>query len=179
MVKKKQIEEAGLYYLFMMSDGKLSDNEERIFDDICKKMEMSENEKQAVISHCREVSRNFKSIAAVIARERLDDDLRVLNKSARTIIVWNLVNLGYADDCYSDEEKNIVGYLVKEWNIPEAVYREMVDVADTMLALSKQRDWLIATYSEGNARDKKEKEIEAEIESLVSDVKVTIEEQTM
>ena len=94
-------------------------------------------------------------------------------------IIWNLVNLGYADEYYSDEEKMIVNYLCGKWEVGKEVYQEMVDIADTMLALSKQREWIVSTFPKGKERDEKERKIDLEIRKMISDLKITIEEMTM
>ena len=51
--------------------------------------------------------------------------------------------------------------------------------ASTILALTKQKEWVVSTYSRGSLRDKKEKDIDSEIEQLLGDVKLTIEELKM
>ena len=55
------------------------------------------------------------------------------NASDLARIIWNLIKLGYADTVYSEEEKEIVNYLVDKWDISVEVYQEMIDIADTIL----------------------------------------------
>lgn len=105
------------------------------------------------------------------------DDIK--NPSSLARVVWNLINLGYADTCYSDEEKTIVNYLVKKWNVNQEVYQEMIDTSDVMFALTKHKDWVISTFPKGTDRDKKEKKLDSDIEKMLNDIKITIEELTM
>lgn len=64
-------------------------------------------------------------------------------------IVWNLVNHGYADSTFSKEEQNIVSYFAAKWTLAKDVFQEFIDTADTMLALTKQKEWIVSTFSKG------------------------------
>ena len=184
MFKTGQKEEAMLYYLYMMSDGEVSYSEEKLFDEICKELKLDEEDKQFAITRCKEIAKDPKAVLDVIMSEKLDEQVgqRLFGlKDASTLarIIWNLVNLGYADTHYSDEEKKIVNYLLEKWSINKEVYQEMVDISDTMRALAKQKEWVISTFAKGSTRDEKEKKIDSEINTMFSDIKLTIEELTM
>lgn len=179
-------EEASLYYLYMMADGNVSYSEEKLFDSICKDLNLDDESKKEIINKCKELSRESSDLFSVMVRERIDEEAsngwmgfgrRDASSLAR--IIWNLVNLGYADSKYSGEEKKIVKYLVDKWSISQEVIQEFVDTADTILALSKQKEWIATTYGKGNVRDKKEKEVDAQINEMLEDVKLTIKEITM
>ena len=177
-------EEAILYYLYMMSDGEVSYSEEKLFNEICKELELDEDDKHFVIDKCREIAKNPKAAFNVIMSERFDEQVGqgwsgLKDASTLARILWNLVNLVYADTYYSQEEKKIVNYLIEKWNIDKEVYQEMVDTSDTMLALIKQKEWVVATFARGSTRDEKEKKIDSEINTMLSDIKLTIEELTM
>lgn len=177
-------EEMMLYYLYMMSDGGISYNEQNMFNDICKEMRVDEGIKHSVIAECKEIAKHSENTLDIIKSENIDEIVRsgifgLKNASSLATIIWNLVNLGYADTYYSDEEKKIVRYFLKKWNINSEVYQEMVDTADTMLALSKQKDWITSTLPKDNIRNEKEKRIDSEINTLLSDIKLTIKELTM
>lgn len=176
--------EAMLYYLYMISDGEVSYNEEKMFDEICKELRLNEEEKKAVVNKCKEKALCSKSSFDAIMIEKLDEQVGkslfgFKNASSLARIIWNLINLGYADTCFSGEEKKIVEYLIKKWNVKQEVYGEMINTADTMLALTKQKEWLMSTYEKGSIRDKKEKKIDFEIATMLSDIKTTIEELTI
>lgn len=180
-----QEEEAALYYLYMMSDGEISYNEEKIFNEICKELELSEAEKQSVIANAKKLASDSKMAKKAIKNNDIDPDgwfdtyrsMRGIPYMAR--IIWNLVNLGYADSYYSEDEKEIVQYLLDKWEINKELYIEMIDTSDTMLALIKQKEWILSTYDKGKDRDDKERKIDSEINSLLSDIKISIDELSM
>lgn len=181
---KRESVEASLYYLYMMADGEVTYSEEKIFDTICKELDIDYDTKEKIIKKCKEFAGKNSDMLNVIMSEKIDEQSgqnwfgeRDLSKDAR--IIWNLVNLGYADNVYSEEERKISKYLVDKWSVNLEVYQEFIDIADTMLALVKQREWVLSTFTKGRERDKKEKKIESEMEQLLSDVNLTIEELTM
>lgn len=147
-------------------------------------MKIDTTEKNGVIEKCKEISGDSSDIFSIIVREKVDEQdgvgwFRVRNESRLTRIIWNLVNLGYADAFYCENEKKIVNYLVDKWSIDSEIYQEMIDTAETMLSLSKKREWIVSTFPNGSEREKKEKQIDTEIEQLLLDIKLTIEEITM
>lgn len=169
--------EAMLYYLYMMADGDVSYSEKKIFEKLCKELSIDTETRESIIEKCKGV--NTANIFSTIVREKLDDEVGqgwfgLRDASSLAQIIWNLVNLAYADFVYSDQEKKIVKYLVDKWAISTEIYQEFVDTADTMFALTKQRDWITSTFSEGAAA-----RVDAEINQLLEDVKLTIEELTM
>lgn len=174
-------EEAMLYYLYMMSDGEVSFNEAMIFNAICKELEIDNATKDRLIAKCEKLAEGGKDPFRVILRERIDakaeqDWIGRKDESSLARIIWNLVNLGYADSFFSDEEKKIVNHCKARWSIDPEVYQELIDTADTMLALAKQKEWIAATFSESSTREEKEKSIDAEIMGLLDDVKLLLEE---
>lgn len=184
MFGDKSSEEAVLYYLYMMADGNISYSEEKIFDELCGKLRLSAEAQEEVIKKCKDITSNMTDIFRVIVKEKIDDQaggdffgLRTDSSLAR--IIWNLICLGYADSGYSQEEKKIVEYLVDKWSVKPEVYQEFIDIADTMLALTKQKKWLEDNFSAGAEKDKKEKDIDMEIKRLWDDAKLTIDEIMM
>ncbi len=180
----KKNEEATLYYLYMMADGEVSYSEEKIFETICKELELNQDERNSVIEKCKELVGDSASVFDVIVKQQIDEQagrewygLRDASVLAR--IVWNLVNLGFADSFFSDEEKKIVNYLKEKWSVNLEVYQEFVDTANTILALKEQKKWIASTFSKSSARDKREKDVDVEIVQLLNDVKLTIKELTM
>ena len=145
MFGKGQMNEAMLYYLYMMSDGEVSYSEEKRFNEICRDLNLNEDDKQAVVEKCEKVVKDSENVLDKLVNEKIDEQVGhdlFGQKDASTLarIVWNLINLGHADTYYSDEEKKIVKHLLEKWEINPEVYQEMVDTADTMLALTKQKE---------------------------------------
>lgn len=177
--------EAVLYYLYMMADGGVTYGEEKIFDAICKELGIEDTGKELVTEKCKKFADDTDDIFNMLVRGKIDERVgqrwygELKDASSLARIIWNLLNLGYADTFYSDEERKIVGYLVDKWSVSPEVYQELVDTADTMLALTKQKEWFALTLPEGTVRAGKEKYIDSQIEQLLDDVKLTIEELTM
>jgi len=184
MFEENKDKEASLYYLYMMADNEITYSEEKIFDSICKELNIDYDIKKTIIDRCKELVDRNSDMFSIIKSEKLDEQsgqnwfgLRSLSKDAR--IIWNLINLGYADTVYSEEEKRISKYLADKWSVNAEVFQEFIDIADTMLALVKQKEWIQSTFMKGIELDKREKRIDMEIEQLLSDVNLTIEELTM
>ncbi len=178
MHKKERQEEALLYYLYMMSDGEIKYSEEKIFNEICKDIRLDEDDRSHVVTKCKKIIQNHEDILGVIKSEKLYKRIGSGRNDISTFgrVLWNLINLGYADEVYSHEERGIVKYLLDKWNIKKEIYLEMMDTADTMRELSKQKEWIISTFPRGSERDQREKEVDLAIASLLSDVKCTIDE---
>jgi hypothetical protein len=185
--------EATLYYLYMMADGNVSYSEEKIFDEICRSLDMDQEEKDAVIQKCNDLMDTETDAFSVIVREAVDENIcRTKKKGLFTNyndvssncddsnrIIWNLVNLGCADSVYSEEERKIVKYLVAKWSVSAEIYQVFIDIADTMQALATQKEWIEKTFSRGAERDKKEREIDLAMKQLREDVTLTMSESTM
>ncbi len=180
-----------LYYLFMASDGTISYKEEKLFDVICKDLDIDEEEKQEIITECEEALREesvaFNHIKTLIPSKKANSSygissmypLRFFDSFNKDRIIWNLINLGYADSLYSKSEKEICDYLVNEWEYSPELYREFIDIADTMNTLEEYRKWLLSALPESAERDNKERAIDIDIKSLQKDVQITIKEATM
>lgn len=184
MFENNQSSEAALYYLYMMADGEVSCSEEKVFDAICKELSIDNDTKNSIIEKCKDLTNDTSDVFSIIVREKIEEQVgrgwigsSKASYLARTI--WNLVNLGYAGSIFSEEEKRIVNYLKDKWAIDLEVYQEFVDIADTMLALTKQKEWLVSTLPNGSERDEQEKDIDTKIMQLQDDVKLTINELRM
>lgn len=175
--------EAKLYYLYMRSDGNVTYNEEKIFNTICIGLHINNVEKKTVIKDCEKLLKNQPHVFSVLLQENIDAQVeRSLygKKDQQTLsrIIWNLINLGYSNLDYSVEEKQIVNYLVAKWSVNPEVYRELADIAETMLALMKQKEWIQRTFT-GNIRIKKEQKIDIALRQLQESVELTIKELAM
>ena len=176
--------EAMLYYFYMMADGEISTNEITIFNDICKELNIYNDSKNSIINECKEYLAKTKNVFSIIKDENFDELLGrgwfgINDNSVRVRIIWNLINLGYADAYFSEEEEKIVNYLSDKWSINSELYSEFIDTADTILALTKQKDWLNSTYFTNHKVEGKVDYIESEIKHLIKAVNVTIEEFSM
>lgn len=55
----------------------------------------------------------------------------------------------------------------------------MVDTADTILDLIKQKEWICSTIQNNYERNFKSERIDVEIEKMISDIKLSCEELAM
>lgn len=177
-------EEAMLYYLYMMADGEITENEEKIFKKICRELKVMADNRKKIIKDCNEYVKGESSVFDVIKKEKIDERAGIAwrvrkDDTSLARMIWNLINLGYADSVYSDEEKEIVNHLVEKWSVEKEVYQEFIDAADTILALNNQKKWIEETFSDDDILDIKEKNIDSEINKIIKDVHLTIEELTM
>ncbi|MCD8146429.1 MAG: hypothetical protein LUD84_03970 [Clostridiales bacterium] len=186
-----QEREAALYYLYMMADGRISYSEERMFGTLCNRLKLEESWKKEVIDFCKLVTSNNQDMLSIIKVESSMGEIRDTggtqyhwwlpsgNLPDHARMIWNLVNLGYADTDYSKPEQEIVHYLLDTWKIPKVLYQEMIATADTMAALTKQRGWVLDTYTEGPEQDEKLKRIDEAIDKLHRSIKISIQELAM
>lgn len=191
-------DEAKLYYLYMMADGKMSQEEMKIFQRICMEFEIKADERYAIIKEYEDLMEyedlvfetierlveekpkntygNFGSVASYASSVISHQWKEYVDAKRSARIIWNLVNIGYADSVYSPAEKKIVKYLVEKLEIKPEIYQEFVDIADTMLALNKQRQWIRMTYTREDVKAKKENQINQEMKMLADNVELTIQE---
>lgn len=90
--------------------------------------------------------------------------------------MWNLINLGYADGYYSEDEKEIVTYIAEKSLLDKGIVREFTDIADTMLALTKQKKWADSVMENPEEKRRKKKELSRDITKLSESVKIIIDE---
>ena len=178
------IEEAKLYYLYMLADGEVHSREETKFDQICKELKIEPEAEKEIIKECKNSEKQSQDLLNVIINEKIDEKagrgmFGIQNVSSQARIIWNLVDLGYADREYSNEEKRIVNYLVDKWSVNSEILQEFVDTADTILALTRQKSWIYNQFPRGAERNKREKKVDNQIMELLEDVKLTIKELTM
>ena len=119
--------EAALYYLYMMADGEVSDGEKKVFNLICTELKLNEQQMQEIINECEKtVKQNqttcielLENDANIISYKKLGSNVSMFGalglnnprvKRQRAAIVWNLINLGYADGYFSTDEREIVDF---------------------------------------------------------------------
>ncbi len=144
--------QAKLYYLYMMSDGDVSDGETELFDKICAELCLDADDKKSIMQECIEIVKNKNLTCIEVAEKNAEEAYidRILDiglneyasEQSKANILWNLINLGYADSYFTFNEREIVDFLRKYWKIPDSLYHEMLDIAETCLALEKHRLWI-------------------------------------
>ena len=179
-----RIEEATLYYLYMLSNGTVENKEKEVFDNLCKELNVDSEEKNEIINKCKTVFDAQPNVLDIIVTEKYDEQvgkkwigMRSMSELAQ--VIWNLVRLGYADSMYSAEEKEIVNYLMDKWSIAPEVYQEFIDTAETLLSLKQYKSWISTAYTKKKIAEEKKKSIENEMQMLLDDVHLMINELTM
>lgn len=183
--------QAKLYYMYMMVDGEVSPSEEKLFDEICQKLNLNKNDQKEIITQCEAIKcdKNMDCVELIkrnsengyissfediyIGLDKYDSD------SEKAAILWNLVNLGYADRCFSIKEKEVVDFLREYWEIKDSLYKEMIDVAETILALAKHKSWLSVNITDFNTRQSEIDVVENNIKNAQETIKTTIAELSL
>ena len=140
----------GLYYLFMLADGEESAPEMEKYEALRKALGVSEEDSLAIIERFEKIAdgpgtdcsqRVLDEMSKILDENESSWNSLKRNKKTQTTVIWNLINLGYADTEYSDPEKKVVAYLIEHWDFDREKAAVMIDTADTMLALEKQKKW--------------------------------------
>lgn len=184
----KKREQAKLYYLYMMSDGEVSKDEKKIFNIICKELELGKEIQDSIVKECKEIEERYEMTCI----ELLENDMGVINLKSdimelilsgtdeteqRATILWNLINLGYADAHFTSDEREVVDFLREKWEISESVYIEMVDVAETCLALEQHKKW-VKQLPESEYKLIKSKQVNQNMKFTQETIKTTISEMS-
>lgn len=182
MVATRKREEAMLYYLYIMSDGSITTDEEKLFNEICNGLDLEENVKNQVVKDCVDLYTNEDGVMDLIISRQLDEQLGMgiiggkRDDASLARITWNLINIGYADNSFSDQEKEIVRYLVKKWGVRSDIYTEMIDSADTISALTKQKEWIRKALPKNKETINRLTKVNEDINRIYEDIKITINE---
>lgn len=176
--------QAVLYYLYMKADFEISAREAKLFNTICDKLELDESDKEDVIDRIKGVSEThhlnclelLKKNSGLTQFGTLHLSLYKFEKNEeKATILWNLINLGYADTAYTNEEREVVDYLKKYWEIPDFLYQEMIDVVETCLALEEHQRWAESLES-SSYKDEKLNQIKRDLKQIQDSIKITIAE---
>lgn len=177
--------QAKLYYLYMMSDGEVSDGEKKLFDKICKELYLDADDKKQVKQECNEISKEEKMTCIDVLEKNAEEsymygalnlDLdKYVSDEDKAKIIWNLINLGYADTHFTIDEREVVDFLREHWKLPESLYQEMIDVAETCLALEKHKIW-IEGLPDDEYKLEKIKQVKKDIKQVQENILTTISE---
>lgn len=178
-------EQAKLYYLYMMTDGDVTDGEKKLFNKICKELNLDTDDKKNIKLECDEISKNEKMTCIEVVKKNVEEtyvygvmSLNFINNISaedKAKILWNLINLGYADSSFTMSERKVVDYLRKYWKISDSLYQEMIDVAETCLALEKHKLW-IEGLPDSEYKLEKTKQVKKDIKDVQKTIATTISE---
>ena len=183
--KKVQLK---IYYLFMLADGKCSADEKEKFTSICKSMDVNDDEKKEVIGFCENLinvsgsdnsARVIREITNLLAEEGkgifFGGSLNK-NKCKQVESMWTLINLGYADAEYSEAEKKVVSFLTDYWEIDAPTLADLNDTAETVLALTRQKDWVKTTNKPYDVVSANIAEIDEAVSRMAKNIEILISE---
>ena len=192
-----------IYGLFMLVDGECSLNEQRKFDAICEQMGIDKETKNEVLSYCDTVFHISMNRLEDISKTVLEELKKMLTEPSRARYpfemtnyyelltgksrinaskgmqaqtVWTLINLGYADAEYSESEKKIVSFLVDFWKTDGALVADMSDTAETMAALTRQKEWIKTTSRPYDVINRAIQEIDKDMQLMIDNTETLIYE---
>ena len=99
-----------------------------------------------------------------------------LSHRCKVETVWTLINLGYADQEYSESEKRVVQHLIEKWEIKTEIVSELTDTAETILLLTKHEDWLKTIGLPYDETKKRLEIVEQQIQLMFENIQATISE---
>lgn len=192
-----KIKQLKIYYLFMHADGECKKSEVGFLDEIIAKSELDKSELDEFIEFCGKMQIADMGHSASVAIAEIDKllgekeesftlgttypfsknkrrDIRDKKMQAQTI--WTLINLGYADSKYSEEEKKVVNHLVERWKMDSMLVAELNDTAATILDLTLQKEWIQTTSKPYKEINNIIQELDRNIDSMFANVEIAISE---
>ena len=173
-----------LYSLFLLSDGEWSPEKKKRLDDIRKNMQISYDSVRDCYTRCKNSKLGDGNHSEWVINEMKqamrrslsyqDYDKDYINRYVK--IVWNMINLSFANGEYSEAEREVVQYLAKRWRIKSLIMMELIDTAETIVMLNKLKMWKQTTAQPGENTDERIKDIEKQIQCMYKNVQATIEE---
>lgn len=171
-------EELRIYYLFMLVDGACSEGEIEKFDSICKAHNIDSTKKDTIKSECEKALELSEERSRVINEKICEnaDELMDSYSLSKKRVIWTLLNLGYSDEDFSAPEKEIVDMLAQKFKMDTVDFDEMIDSAETILSLIKEKEWLKTTDFSGDEVTKGITKIDEAIKNIYSNIEVLIGE---
>lgn len=178
--------QAKLYYLFMLADGKIAPEELDRFKEICKSANILDEDRKKIENSYQGLTiakeqDNSSKIIAEISKVLSEDERNSWNRMSQSKriqaqVIWTLINLGYADTDYSESEKKVIAFLVDYWSFDRELLEELLDTAETMLTLIKQKEWVKTTSCAYDTIHARIKHIDEMIEQLFKNIGIAISE---
>lgn len=140
-------------YLFTYSDGNSSSEEMTLFQSICREMDVDQRMQDTIIrKYSSDTNITYEYIVGKIT-QFLDADTWTKSKQAE--LIWDLVNIGYADKDFSENERKIISFIVEQLKFSKTTLDDYIDTSETMLMLTNEKEWIKTTdksYDEINAK---------------------------
>lgn len=187
------LQQLKICFLFMHADGESSPSEIKHLKFILEKKKLSDSAKQEFQTFCEQMTPRIATANSKIIIEEIDRLLgdrqtglqQILsfvsgnidgNKLLQAQTIWTLINLGYADSAYSEAEKEVVNHLIKRWEMDPLSVSELNDTADTILALTLQKEWVQSTSRPRTEINGIVQELDRNIAAMFANVETSISE---
>lgn len=161
-----------LYGLFMVSDGHWDEREEEKLNDICRSIELTEADLDAVKKRCLKLEGKSNDESAELIRELEALHFEEAPLAVKERVLWNFLSIGLADGNLSKPEKAIIRYCAGKWNVPAAYLDEINDAAKTAAALLERKKQISAQA--GEETKKASAKIDRNLEVVLQHVKNAI-----
>lgn len=176
-MKRYQEAQLKLYYFLMNADGVSSNEEKKLFSEICTKMNITDDDKKSIITACFNASTDsegyFNKDVLVESSKAFWKEIKYsINYQRETI--WNLINIAYADENFCDAELEFIELLMENSNVEKHVFDSFIDCAETMLALNKKKSWLKTTALSYDEVTEKISKIDQDIEQITKSISLMI-----
>lgn len=185
-----KLQQLKICFLFMHADGESSPSETKYLNNIVSKGNLSKESLQEFQAFCGQMTLkmstgNSKTVISEID-ELLGEKRSGLlsfafgsidgSKTMQAQTIWTLINLGYADSEYSEPEKQVVDHLIKRWEMDQILVAEFNDTANTILALTLQKQWVQNTSKPYTDINNIIQELDRNIASMFANVETSISE---
>ncbi|MBP3207786.1 MAG: TerB family tellurite resistance protein [Campylobacter sp.] len=161
-----------LLILAMKIDG-IKDEELDLFLEVARQYNVSDLQK--VKSIAKELLSQDNIQIREIFKEYAKENVSEYDKEGNTQFLWTLVNMGFIDGDYSDNERNLVDTYCEIAKLDKTFAREFEDIAKAMVAIVEQKKFLQdpkinSQKSEifGKELDKNQAVLENSISELIS-----------
>ena len=139
-----------IFYILMNADGVMSPEEEVQFNLLAEALmpAYSEN-RETIIEKCDQVikktqeadnkSEAMQSLLEAIVSGEQNIDFGIVGGK---LLIWDMLTIAYADNNFSDEEKDLMAFIINSFGIKQEDFVEMVNCQETMLDLEREIEWL-------------------------------------
>ena len=189
-------------YLFMNADGVCRGEELKHYKELCDGLKASDRMKKGIEDYAKTIpiSDGDNSEVIISAIDNIlgfseynnerphtcdmnvnaavsGDFSHYLNydKVCQARLIWTLINMGYADREYSLPEQKVVEHIVKLWNFDITLFDEMIDTADTALAIVGRKQWQMKNACLSKKCTDGDDEYANDIEKLYQNINISIE----
>lgn len=146
-----------IYYYLIAADGEICNQEMESFLEMAKETDpLFDQYKEELIEECRDqVNKiiNKKNCYAVIKegidlvhRDQRKEILRGLDwKSGYidpNVFIWNMLSIAISDGTYASEEREIIQYVVKKFEMDMAVLMELENAMEAIIEIDRSITWL-------------------------------------